>query len=129
MQQDTLDAIWQARLHEHVFLHGRQDVRPFITSASAVAHTAAWEGLPRVGLEAAAIGRRFVAYDVKGARDIPGAVLVRDGDAKALADALLLADGEPEEQLVAALPMPEALSSTTAALRALAFVQTLVCGS
>lgn len=46
----------------------------------ALVHTASWEGLPRVMLEAYAMGRHSYAYNVKGVRDVPGARLVHEGE-------------------------------------------------
>jgi glycosyltransferase involved in cell wall biosynthesis len=66
---------------------GRSDPRPVLADAHALLHTAAWEGLPRVALEAAATGRPAFGYDVKGLRDAPGAaVRGTAGDVEALAD-------------------------------------------
>ncbi|MBI5548530.1 MAG: glycosyltransferase [Deltaproteobacteria bacterium] len=72
-------------LAERVRLPGRVDPVQHLEAADVVIHTARWEGLPRVLLEAVAVGRPVVAYDVKGVRDVPGAILVREGDAAALA--------------------------------------------
>jgi len=73
--------------HE-VRLRGRVDPTPYYARADLVAHTAHWEGLPRVLIEASVSGRRVVAFDVKGVRDIPGAVLVAEGDDSGFADAV-----------------------------------------
>jgi glycosyltransferase involved in cell wall biosynthesis len=60
--------------------------------STALLHTAAWEGLPRVGLEAVATGRPVFAFDVKGVRDLPSVRLAADGDVDALARAIATAD-------------------------------------
>lgn len=67
---------------------GRRPIQDWIEGAHVMAHTSMWEGLPRVLLEAYAMGRQSVAFDVKGTRDIPDIVLVPDGDTDALADNL-----------------------------------------
>src|SRR5699024_4391684 len=59
-------------------------------------HTATWEGLPRVMLEAVAVGRRTYAFDVKGVRDVPYARLLDDGDTAGMA-AAIAADWESGE--------------------------------
>ena len=45
-------------------------------------------GTPRVCLEAAVMGRRTFAFDVKGVRDVPHAYLAPDGDLANLVEAL-----------------------------------------
>jgi glycosyltransferase involved in cell wall biosynthesis len=116
-------AVRQAGLETMVRVRGRQHVAPLMSASSAVLHTATWEGLPRVGLEAAAIGRRFVAYDVKGVRDVPGSRLVAEFDSRRLAEQLMTAHDEQEGDLLAALPDPSLLSSDAAAMRALTFIR------
>jgi glycosyltransferase involved in cell wall biosynthesis len=76
-------------LEDRVDCPGHQPVQPFLASSSVVLHTARWEGLPRVLLEATAMARPVVGYDVKGVRDIRGAALVPDGDVEALARAVV----------------------------------------
>lgn len=56
-----------------------------IGRSHALLHTASWEGLPRVTLEALAIGRRTYAFDVKGVRDVPEIQLFDNADPEALA--------------------------------------------
>jgi glycosyltransferase involved in cell wall biosynthesis len=84
-------------LGEAVELPGQVDVARLLADSHAVLHTAAWEGLPRVLLEAAAVGRNSYAFDVKGVRDAPAVALAPDGDVAALA-ALI------QTQLIAGLP-------------------------
>ncbi|MGY1698677.1 glycosyltransferase [Geodermatophilus sp. SYSU D00766] len=64
---------------------GRGPMYPAISKATALLHTAAWEGLPRVALEAAAVGRWTYGFDVKGVRDAPLVRTARDPDVRALA--------------------------------------------
>jgi len=66
------EVLHNAREQKGVQLHGRTEVLPYLQSAHAVLHTAEWEGLPRVLLEAAAVGRPSFGYNVKGVRDAPG---------------------------------------------------------
>ena len=70
---------------------GLGDAAQTLAGSHALLHTATWEGLPRVMLEALAVGRRTYAFDVKGVRDIPGVTLAGDGDPAALAG-LIAAD-------------------------------------
>lgn len=68
---------------------GRQEPASAIASAHALLHTSEREGLPRVQLEAAAVGRPSFGYDIRGVRDAPGATAVgRAGDADGLARAV-----------------------------------------
>lgn len=64
---------------------GRDSVAKALASATALLHTAEWEGLPRVALEAAAVGRWAYGFDVKGLRDAPLVRLAPDRDVEALA--------------------------------------------
>lgn len=73
-------------LAEVVRADGRDRVAPALAESTALLHTATWEGLPRVALEAAAVGRWVYGFDVKGLRDAPLVRLSPDGDAAALAD-------------------------------------------
>lgn len=74
---------------------GRQDPVAFLASADVMLHTASWEGLPRVLLEAAAVGVPIAAFDVKGVRDVPSVKLAPRGDIPALADAVCSALAAP----------------------------------
>jgi glycosyltransferase involved in cell wall biosynthesis len=65
---------------------GRRDPVPVLSSVHALLHTSEREGLPRVQLEAAAIGRPSFGYDIRGVRDAPGATATgQAGDADGLA--------------------------------------------
>ncbi len=79
-----------------VQLVGHQPARLVLEASQAVLHTARWEGLPRVLLEAAAVGRPIIAYDVKGVRDVPDAFLSEDGNVAAMSTlvAALVSSGE-----------------------------------
>ncbi len=75
-----------------VLAGARPDARPLIGAADAVVLPSRWEGLPLVALEALAAGAPIVATAVRGMRELlvggQTALLVRDGDAEALAAAL-----------------------------------------
>lgn len=89
-------------------LPGYVPAAPELCGARMLLHTADWEGLPRVMLEAMAVHRPTAAYDVKGVRRLPTVHLARDQDVHAMADTVerLLAEPDPEE----AYPPAEALS-------------------
>lgn len=87
---------------------------PYLRAADAFAHSARWEGLGIVLVEALALGTPVVATDCpSGPAEILGGGrlgrLVPVGDAAALADALLATLGAP--------PDPEALRAGVAAYR------------
>lgn len=82
------DRVRRLDLADAVTAHGFGTVVDALSSSHGLLHTAAWEGLPRVMLEAVAVGRRSYAFDVKGVRDIPEARLVTDRDSAALVTAL-----------------------------------------
>jgi glycosyltransferase involved in cell wall biosynthesis len=75
-------------LGDVVRAEGRGPVAAALGEATALLHTASWEGLPRVALEAAAVGRWCYGFDVKGLRDAPLVRLAPDGDVAALAGLL-----------------------------------------
>lgn len=88
-------------VHPRMHLLGFQD-DPFryMAHADVFVQSSRREGLPVAVLEAIACGARVAAYDCPGGtREIlaglPGTVLVRDGDTRALADAIGLAIGPP----------------------------------
>jgi len=79
-----------ARGTSGIEMHGWSTPLPHLQSAHAVIHTSHWEGLPRIALEAAAVGRPFFGYDVKGVRDSPGvAALSPLGDTREMGSAVL----------------------------------------
>lgn len=83
-------------LERSVRVPGWGDASAELAGAHALIHTATWEGLPRVMLEAVAVGRRTYAFDVKGVRDVPYARLLDDGDTAGMA-AAIAADWESGE--------------------------------
>lgn len=70
MRGQTLAAIESADLGGHVTYAGRTPAAPFLAQSHALVHTARWEGLPRVFLEALSTGRQIFCYDAKGTRDL-----------------------------------------------------------
>jgi|GEM_PF-6257580 len=81
----TRTHVAQRGLDDRIRVPGWADVAAELADAHALLHTATWEGLPRVMLEAVAVGRRTYAFDVKGVRDVPYAQLVADEDVPGLA--------------------------------------------
>lgn len=108
--------------HPGVRWVGHTDPVPYYRAAHVLLQTARWEGLPRVGLEAVALGLPSAGYDVKGVQDLPGVHLAPDGDADALADAVLAAATAGQD----GLPDPELLGAERAADQVLAFVREVV---
>lgn len=99
--------------------HGVADPVPHFERSHVLVQTSRWEGLPRVGLEAIAIGLPAVGFDVKGVRDLPAVQLAPEGDIAALADRVLsAARGEGP-----ALPEASTLSYVHAADTLLEFAQ------
>lgn len=74
------------------FAGTRSDVADVLAAADVVVHTAAWEGLPLVLLEAMSLGKPIVAVQAVGVADLiaDGTTgrLVRSRDAEAVASAL-----------------------------------------
>lgn len=88
LEDRTRSQVSQRELTGSVRVPGWGDAAAALAGSHALLHTATWEGLPRVMLEAVAVGRRTYAFDVKGVRDIPHAGLVPDRDTATLADAI-----------------------------------------
>lgn len=105
-----------------VSLEGRRPPLAYMQACHALLHTARWEGLPRVGLEAAAVGRPTIAYDTKGTRDLPGVVVAPDENPASLARTVhrWVEKGRPHVPLD-----PQILSSSTAARAILDFLTRL----
>lgn len=89
LQEEALALAHASGVADLVTAPGRGEVEPAMREAHALLHTAEWEGLPRILLEGLVMGRRAFAFDVKGVRDVPEAVLAPDGDVAALADLVL----------------------------------------
>ncbi|ACQ80600.1 glycosyl transferase group 1 [Beutenbergia cavernae DSM 12333] len=84
----------------------REDALDLLAGADVVVSTARWEGQPLWLQEALAVGAPIVATDVGGTGEVTAgaAVLVPDGDASAIANAVaaLLADPERRSRMHAA---------------------------
>ena len=69
------------------FVGAVDDVRPYLASAAVVALPSYREGIPRVAMEAAAMGRPVAAYDIRGVREVidpESGLLAPRGDKHAL---------------------------------------------
>ncbi|QDO86977.1 glycosyltransferase family 4 protein [Ornithinimicrobium ciconiae] len=78
-----------------VHLPGFVATAPELQSARLLLHTADWEGLPRVILEAMAVHRPTAAFDVKGVRGLPSVHLAPDRDLGAMSDIIERELAEP----------------------------------
>jgi glycosyltransferase involved in cell wall biosynthesis len=81
------------------FLGARQDVPELLCGADVFAAPSRWEGMPGTVIEAMALEAPIVASDIPTVREVVGsgapALLVRPGDADALAMAIVAALSEP----------------------------------
>ena len=89
------------------FVGGVDDVRPYLASADIVVLPSYREGIPRVVMEAAVMGRTVVAYDIRGVREVLDPTLglaVPRGDVAALTALVrsLLPDPDRRAELGAA---------------------------
>ena len=85
------------------------DVRPYLASATVVVLPSYREGIPRVAMEAAAMGRTVAAYDIRGMREVidPSlGLLVARGDRRALATLVEGLLQDPDPLLRARCPVP-----------------------
>ncbi len=108
LTDDLAAQIRAGDLAERVSLVGHVPAAEELRRARVLLHTAQWEGLPRVVLEALSVGRPTVAFDVKGLRDLPLVDVVDDGNVSAMADLLINRLTQPIDR--SALPRPESLS-------------------
>jgi glycosyltransferase involved in cell wall biosynthesis len=99
IDKDNVDAISIKQIHQWAddgeieWLGQRSDMIDLITSADVVAlPTTYGEGVPRILIEAASVGRPLIATDVPGCRDIvhheKNGFLVKPNSAEQLADAI-----------------------------------------
>ncbi len=104
-EHDQRDAITDAEVAAAAesgaisFVGAVDDVRPYLASATVVVLPSYREGIPRVAMEAAAMGRPVVAYDIRGMREVidpATGLLVPRGDRAALREALASLLKEPE---------------------------------
>lgn len=102
-ERSRLEALAQGLgLNGEVELPGRlPNPAPYMRQAAVFVHSSASEGLPTVLIEALALGRKIVATDCSGAREILGGgrygALVPPGDPAALADAIAVALADPSK--------------------------------
>ncbi|MBF6555676.1 MAG: glycosyltransferase family 4 protein [Acidimicrobiales bacterium] len=89
-QRDALSAADVAAAEEAgtvTFVGPVEDVRPYLASATVVVLPSYREGIPRVAMEAAAMGRPVIAYDIRGVREVidpASGLLAPRGDIQAL---------------------------------------------
>jgi glycosyltransferase involved in cell wall biosynthesis len=90
-EHDQSDALTEVELAAAVgsveFVGAVDDVRPLLASASLVVLPSYREGIPRVAMEASAMGIPVVAYDIRGVREVIApelGLLVPRGDRVAL---------------------------------------------
>jgi glycosyltransferase involved in cell wall biosynthesis len=119
LREQTLSAISAKGLDDQVTYCGRIPAQPLMAGAHALIHTARWEGLPRVFLEALSTGRSIFSYDVKGTRDLAAVRLSPFGDTEHMARSI--AAWAPGRALQSALPEPADLSYARAAEQIEAF--------
>lgn len=105
---------------------GVTDVVPYFEKAHVLVQTSRWEGLPRVGLEALAIGLPVAGFDVKGVRDLPGVQVSPVDDLEALAESVLTS---ARRDAGGDIPDPAMLSYVYAADSLLEFVESVRSGS
>lgn len=88
LQSEALHLARSLGVSDHVDFLGFQPALPILMSSHHVLHTASWEGLTRVGLEAVSVGRHVFGYDVKGVRDLPWVTAVEPFDPSAITSAI-----------------------------------------
>lgn len=107
-EHDQRDALTEADLSRAAgtveFVGPVDDVRPYLASADLVVLPSYREGIPRVAMEASAMGVPIVAYDIRGVHEAVDprlGLLVARGDVGALVQvvAALLDDAERRQQL------------------------------
>ncbi|MGI8678602.1 MAG: glycosyltransferase [Jatrophihabitans sp.] len=113
LQAATKRKVHDLELDEKVELPGTIPAAPVLTRSHALVHTARWEGLPRVFLEALAVGRPIFSYDIKGARDLPNVTLSAPGSPALMADKII--NPAHLERTPAAYPTLDDLSFVEAA--------------
>jgi glycosyltransferase involved in cell wall biosynthesis len=93
VERDQRDAITEDEMQAArdsgtvTFVGAVDDVRPYLASATVVVLPSYREGIPRVAMEAAAMGRPVLAYDIRGMREViepSTGLLVPRGDRAAL---------------------------------------------
>lgn len=126
LRDATVSKVADLGLEDVVSVPGPQPFREVLPDHAALLHTAEWEGLPRVGLEAAVMGRRTFAFDVKGVRDLPGAYLAREGDIDLLVAGLAHCLGSAGRERGIDATVRDGLSAVSAARKIEEFLQKIV---
>ncbi|MGH9208310.1 MAG: glycosyltransferase family 4 protein [Acidimicrobiales bacterium] len=92
-EHDQRDAVGEEEVAQAIasgtvdFVGPVEDVRPYLASATVVVLPSYREGIPRVAMEASAMGRPVVAYDIRGVREVidpESGLLAPRGDRRAL---------------------------------------------
>ena len=103
-EHDQSDALTEAEVAEAStagtvrFLGPVDDVRPYLASADLVVLPSYREGIPRVAMEAAAMGRPVAGYDIRGMREVidpATGLLAPRGDLAALTSVVERLLGDP----------------------------------
>lgn len=89
LHNEMIQKVASLGLGSIVSLPGHQPIQDYLRRSHLFVHTSVWEGLPRVMLEARAMRRQSITFDVKGSRDIPDVIRVPDTDTRAFADAIV----------------------------------------
>jgi glycosyltransferase involved in cell wall biosynthesis len=104
-EHDQSDALDEDEVREAAdsglvtFVGGVDDVRPWLAAADLVVLPSYREGIPRVAMEAAAMGKPVVAYDIRGVREVidqTTGLLVPRGDLRGLCTKVATLLDEPD---------------------------------
>jgi len=114
VEHDQRDALSSAEIEaataQVMFVGAVDDVRPYLAAADIVVLPSYREGVPRVAMEAAAVGRPVVAYDVRGVREVvdpASGLLVTRGDTVALTRVVQELLDDPERRCALGLACQE----------------------
>lgn len=106
-EHDQSDALTEAEVAEASaagtvrFIGAVDDVRPYLASADLVVLPSYREGIPRVAMEAAAMGRPVAGYDIRGMREVidpASGLLAPRGDLAALTSVVEDLLGDPSRR-------------------------------
>ena len=127
LRQEVMDRAAKDGLQDVIQFPGRVPPQAYLAGSIALLHTAAWEGLPRVALEALATGRPIIGYRIKGLSGLPGTVLASEGDLEGLASKMQNVAENPRP--FAPDVAPSDLSWETCAMKLELFVRRVVSGA
>lgn len=108
LKEEFIDRAEQLGFAEHVVFCGlvpREEIPTALAAMDVMAHPARYEGLPRVLVQALAMGKPCVAFDADGTREVvvseETGYLIQPGDTAAFAQAVndLLSDPERRRKL------------------------------